>query len=52
MLEAIIVVAVVVAFNLPPLLLGRDLPGLLATAAVWGLYATKCGGRPRSLAVW
>lgn len=35
MLEAIIVVAVVVAFNLPPLLLGRDLPGLLATAAVW-----------------
>jgi uncharacterized protein len=34
-LEAVIVVAVVVAFNLPPPLLRRDLPGLLATAAVW-----------------
>lgn len=35
MLEVVIVVAVVTAFNLAPPLLGRDLPGLLATAAVW-----------------
>jgi uncharacterized protein len=34
-LEAIIVVGVVIAFNLPLPLLRRDLPGLLATAAVW-----------------